>query len=305
MRRQSVGLFVLMYPIRRELSNGFQTGKPYKIGYEISTVDFAITYLSSVHFPARDAFNSNLFFVDFALQDVSNANVRSGNTSKNGKPAVAKRANGVKTRSMSIGNTNNELVLAPVPRSNIPGAFNNNESRNAAPLARETFGKGRSMADPKSYQMTGSADDIDERDKDDPLCATDYVVEMYEWYREKEVSSSVRPTFMENQPHINQRMRAILVDWLVEVHAKFKLVPETLYLTINLIDRFLELEVVTRPKLQLIGVTALLIASKYEEIYPPELRDLVYICTFHVFVPVLPFCEQSSALTFSVLFPDR
>lgn len=51
--------------------------------------------------------------------------------------------------------------------------------------------------------------------------------------------------------------------------------PETLYLTINLIDRYLEQEEVSRPKLQLVGVTALLIASKYEEIYPPELRDLV------------------------------
>ena len=93
-----------------------------------------------------------------------------------------------------------------------------------------------------------------------------------------EGAKSVRPVFMETQPHINERMRSILVDWLVEVHLKFKLVPETLYLTINLIDRYLEKKEVSRPKLQLIGVTSLLIASKYEEIYPPELRDLVYIC---------------------------
>ena len=73
-------------------------------------------------------------------------------------------------------------------------------------------------------------------------------------------------------------MRSILVDWLVEVHLKFKLVPETLYLCVNIIDRYLAQTSVTRPKLQLVGVTALLIASKYEEIYPPELRDLVYIC---------------------------
>ena len=79
------------------------------------------------------------------------------------------------------------------------------------------------------------------------------------------------------QPHINAKMRAILVDWLVEVHLKFKLVPETLYLTVNLIDRFLEIQEVPRNKLQLVGVTALLLASKYEEIYPPEIRDLVYI----------------------------
>merc|ERR1719491_1265825 len=94
----------------------------------------------------------------------------------------------------------------------------------------------------------------------------------------KELMTSVRPIYMENQTHINERMRSILVDWLVEVHLKFKLVPETLYLTINIIDRFLERQEVSRPKLQLVGVTALLIGSKYEEIYPPELRDLVYIC---------------------------
>lgn len=129
-----------------------------------------------------------------------------------------------------------------------------------------------------SYQHSGQVDDIDARDAEDPLCATNYVMDMYEHFREREFITSVRPTFMETQRHINERMRSILIDWLVEVHLKFKLVPETLYLTVNLIDRFLEKEEVSRPKLQLVGVTSLLIASKYEEIYPPELRDLVYIC---------------------------
>ena len=82
---------------------------------------------------------------------------------------------------------------------------------------------------------------------------------------------------MENQGDINEKMRSILIDWLVEVHLKFKLVPESLYLTVNLIDRFLEKEQVNRQKLQLIGVTAMLIACKYEEIYPPIVKDFVYI----------------------------
>jgi hypothetical protein len=132
-------------------------------------------------------------------------------------------------------------------------------------------------ANPSSYQF-GPADNIDERDAEDPLCATEYVEDMYEYFRAKEATTSVRPIYMENQTHINERMRSILVDWLVEVQLKFKLVPETLYLTVNIIDRYLERMEVSRPKLQLIGVTSLLIASKYEEIYPPELRDLVYIC---------------------------
>lgn len=131
---------------------------------------------------------------------------------------------------------------------------------------------------PESYQLTGNVDNIDERDKDDPLCVTEYVHEMYQHFRSKEAMTSVRPTYMECQPQINDRMRSILVDWLIEVHLKFKLAPETLYLTVNLIDRYLATEEVSRPRLQLVGVTSLLIASKYEEIYPPELRDLVYIC---------------------------
>ena len=72
-------------------------------------------------------------------------------------------------------------------------------------------------------------------------------------------------------------MREILTDWLIEVHLKFKLLPETLYLTVNLIDRFLSTTQIMRNKLQLVGVTAMLIASKYEEIYPPIVNDFVYI----------------------------
>jgi hypothetical protein len=72
-------------------------------------------------------------------------------------------------------------------------------------------------------------------------------------------------------------MRSILVDWLVEVHTKFRLLPETLYLCINILDRYLSQAIVPRRKLQLVGVTSLLLACKYEEIYPPEVKDCVYI----------------------------
>ena len=160
-----------------------------------------------------------------------------------------------------------------------PNAFGINRSElEEDVIPRQIVPSAAARADPNSYQVTGTVDNIDERDKDDPLCVTVYVEDMYTHFRGKEIGTSVRPTFMENQAHINERMRSILVDWLVEVHLKFKLVPETLYLTVNIIDRYLERAEVSRPRLQLVGVTALLLASKYEEIYPPELRDLVYIC---------------------------
>lgn len=72
-------------------------------------------------------------------------------------------------------------------------------------------------------------------------------------------------------------MRGILVDWIIEVHLKFKLLPETLFLTVSLIDRYLEKTQIMRTKLQLVAVSAMLIASKYEEIYAPEVRDFVFI----------------------------
>ena len=67
---------------------------------------------------------------------------------------------------------------------------------------------------------------------------------------------------MTKQNDINEKMRAILIDWLVEVHLKFKLMIETLYLTVNIIDRFLEKETISRNKLQLVVVAAMFLASK-------------------------------------------
>ena len=75
-------------------------------------------------------------------------------------------------------------------------------------------------------------------------------------------------------------MRCILIDWLVEVHNKFKLHPATLWLCVNILDRFLEVEQCHRTKLQLAGVTSFLIACKFEEICPPEVRDCSYITDF-------------------------
>lgn len=77
---------------------------------------------------------------------------------------------------------------------------------------------------------------------------------------------------MHTQMDINCKMRAILIDWIVEVHLKFKLADPTLYLTCHIIDRFCMQENVHRSKLQLVGVTALLIACKYEEIFPTEVH---------------------------------
>lgn len=220
-------------------------------------------------------FNPHSYFIE-SFQDVTNSKQILNDNKK--QTGIEKRSNVNNHRQKQIQQPA-ETYSAPVSKNDIqqpayPGAY---------PLQRQqsSFNDGitrRNEGHKPSYQLCGPVDDIDARDSDDPLCATDYVHDMYKHFRLKEQTTSVRPIFMEHQTHINERMRSILIDWLVEVHLKFKLVPETLYLTVNIIDRYLERTVVSRPKLQLVGVTALLIGSKYEEIYPPELRDLVYIC---------------------------
>jgi hypothetical protein len=189
----------------------------------------------------------------------------------------------VEKKSSSIVHGNENIQNQPVPIKVISQDISRHNDPAADLLNQHNVSRQNSFASSVAstawtYQHSGRVDDIDERDDDDPLCATGYVQDMYRHFRAKEVITSVRPIFMESQPFINERMRAILVDWLIEVHLKFKLVPETLYLTVNIIDRFLDKQEVSRQKLQLVGVTALLLAAKYEEIYPPELRDLVYIC---------------------------
>ncbi|XP_078446269.1 cyclin-B2-2-like isoform X2 [Wolffia australiana] len=120
--------------------------------------------------------------------------------------------------------------------------------------------------------------DIDIADAENPLAVVDYVRDIYDFYKESEASSGVSPNYMANQADINEKMRAILIDWLIEVHHKFDLLDETLFLMVNIIDRFLAKQSVVRKKLQLVGVTAMLLACKYEEVSVPVVEDLVVIC---------------------------
>jgi cyclin B len=116
----------------------------------------------------------------------------------------------------------------------------------------------------------------------DPQLVLEYACEIVNHMRNAQVGFMPQGPdngdYMSNvQTDVNEKMRSILVDWLVEVHLKFKLEPETLYLTVNLLDRYLSLVSVPRAKLQLIGVTCMFVAAKYEEIEPPVADDFVYI----------------------------
>ncbi|KAM7253733.1 hypothetical protein ACFE04_031415 [Oxalis oulophora] len=118
---------------------------------------------------------------------------------------------------------------------------------------------------------------IDCDHKDPQLCGL-YAADIYSNMRVAELVRRPFPNFMETVQHdITQTMRGILVDWLVEVLEEYKLVPDTLYLTVYLIDRFLSQNYIERQKLQLLGITCMLIASKYEEIYAPRVEEFCFI----------------------------
>ncbi|XP_027592761.1 G2/mitotic-specific cyclin-B2 [Pipra filicauda] len=124
--------------------------------------------------------------------------------------------------------------------------------------------------------LLNNVEDIDAEDSENPQLCSDYVKDIYLYLRELELQQSVRPQYLDGRT-INGRMRAILVDWLVQVHSRFHLLQETLYMCVALIDRFLQSHPVPRKRLQLVGVTAMLVASKYEEILCPDVADFVYI----------------------------
>lgn len=120
--------------------------------------------------------------------------------------------------------------------------------------------------------------DVDVVDGRNPQQVADFAEDILKSCLSVERQTQPASDYMaKTQKDIHEKMRSILIDWLVDVHYKFKLVPETLYLTVNLIDRYLEKKEVSRQNLQLVGVTAMLIASKFEEIYAPIVKDFVYI----------------------------
>ena len=83
--------------------------------------------------------------------------------------------------------------------------------------------------------------------------------------------------YMDGQNEVTWAMRQTLVDWLLQVHLRYHMLPETLWIAVNIVDRFLTKRVVSLVKLQLVGVTAMFIAAKYEEILAPSVEEFVFM----------------------------
>ena len=111
----------------------------------------------------------------------------------------------------------------------------------------------------------------------DTTMVAEYSDEIFGYMKELEIKMLPNAHYMDNQQEIQWSMRAVLMDWIIQVHHRFSLLPETLYLCVNYIDRFLSCKVVSLGKLQLVGATAIFIAAKYEEIDCPSIQEIVYM----------------------------
>lgn len=120
----------------------------------------------------------------------------------------------------------------------------------------------------------------DEEDEDtyDISMVAEYGPEIFQYMHELEMKMLLDNNYMDRHSEIHWGMRRVLLDWIVQVHGRFHLLPETLFLAVNYMDRFLSIKSnVSTNKLQLVGAVALFIAAKYEEINCPSVQEMVYM----------------------------
>ncbi|XP_030269279.1 G2/mitotic-specific cyclin-B2-like isoform X1 [Sparus aurata] len=202
-----------------------------------------------------------------ALGEITNYTAAAVNTKRPGRAkASSKPSCAQNTRPISV-QVLHPVVQVPAPADPLPSV--SEESADVSMKEEEALCQAFSEA-------LLTVQDVDEQDADQPQLCSQYVKDIYKYLHVLEEQQAVRANYMQGY-EITERMRALLIDWLVQVHSRFQLLQETLYLTVAVLDRFLQVQPVSRRKLQLVGVTAMLVACKYEEMYAPEVGDFAYI----------------------------
>ncbi|MED6222172.1 hypothetical protein PIB30_061779 [Stylosanthes scabra] len=211
------------------------------------------------------------FYAKLLANSQSTANVGSSKAQANEQGATQDNKNFVQTESDNTASIHNKKhgLEESVELQN-EGRFKKRSCSKVMTPNEEITAQSKAAQDissePEDQHVEINADngDVD-------LEVAEYLDDLYEFYKLTENKSRV-PDYMNSQNEITERMRFITVDWLVEVHWRFNLMPETLFLAINIIDRYLSMTVVPKAELQLVGICALLIACKYVEILYPQVK---------------------------------
>lgn len=228
-----------------------------------------------------------------AVQEGKKAAGQKSTVTKPAAPAggVAKltRNNSSRSSALSIKDSNAKVKNVPEAKKGTSGSGVKKDRRQPAITAVAPRDESPDLEEEPAVrkpvdspsQVMEEHDDImsrlDFEDIDDPSMCAEYVREIFEYYQELEKATQPNPTYMDHQDDLEWKMRGILIDWLIEVHMRFRLLPETLFLAVNIIDRFLSQKVVPLDKLQLVGITAMFIASKYEEVLSPHVGNFTHV----------------------------
>merc|ERR1712226_553178 len=158
----------------------------------------------------------------------------------------------------------------PAEESEYESAEENPSSREASIIVQRYEPPARPVPPP-------GVEDFDIKNWNDPNQCSNYAMDIFYYYKSREAQFRV-PDYISTQTEVSKSMRAILVDWLVEVQESFELNHETLYTAVKILDLYMANKVVNKEELQLVGATACLIACKIDERIPPNLDDFVYVC---------------------------
>ncbi|KAK6204438.1 G2/mitotic-specific cyclin [Scheffersomyces amazonensis] len=208
----------------------------------------------------------------------SNSNSNSTNNIKMGPPRTDE-SNEIENKNNIPASSDIKNILPRLPqkRQATESSTNLVEKLHTQPIS---FPQPSSNNNQGTYKKARLIDyewqDLDEEDADDPLMASEYVADIFTYFYELEQRMLPDSEYLFKQRHLKPKMRSILVDWLVEMHLKFRLLPESLFLAINIMDRFMSLEVVQIDKLQLLATGSLFIAAKYEEVFSPSVKNYAY-----------------------------
>ncbi|XP_018916956.1 G2/mitotic-specific cyclin-B3 isoform X2 [Bemisia tabaci] len=151
------------------------------------------------------------------------------------------------------------------------------EARLKAEPAKNIGIKEEAKEDYLASRLPKGVNDFDSENLRDPFQVSCYAMDIFEYLKNREERYKCKD-YMRNQTSINADMRAVLVDWMVEVQETFELNHETLYLAVKMVDLYLGQVSIKKTLLQLVGATAMFIACKYDERIPPSIEDFHYIC---------------------------
>lgn len=210
-----------------------------------------------------------------AFEDLTNAKQNQAQiliTKRKGGKVVSKKTQKGCSGQEALQNIENQRSTGTkAPQEHLDNAIEKSPKTPEVPEEKSDAVAKSAEVQPTPYE------DVDEENLNDPFLNSIYAKDIFDYMKEREMKFVLKG-YMEKQLDLNIEMRAILVDWMVEVQENFELNHETLYLAVKLVDHFLAKAVCMRETLQLLGSTAILIAAKFDERCPPCMDDFLYIC---------------------------